>query len=481
MRYNSHMPNQPVRIFLMKLLLTIILGAVFTISQSGCIPGPKAPEHLRILFTTDTQGNFTPCGCSGGPRGGIQARSTAIHQERESAPGAVLLLDTGNFSTGFVTDIERTKAEFVIRAMAQLNYDAVNVGRYDVRRPRGGVLSFNQPGCPLTSAGYTYQNDETAEEEFSYPSSVIVDIDGFKIGIIGAPMDDLDESQLGFENEPTTTGPELLNHMRSIIGNENVQIIILITDNSLPWDNARMTSSRFKLASIIIAGQSADLNHTESKSGEEISHPVFIPRAQSWGRSLGVLDLEMSRSGGIKSYSLRYIDLNDDIEKDPAFDEMTAEYLRAIDAPATGLPVIAQVGYIGSASCRDCHLHEFETWENTRHAEAWETLESLDRLRESTCIPCHTTGYTASESFPSRMVPYEFRAVGCESCHGPGEPHKLFQEWRLYGELTGEDRVVDETDPIILWPDESTCVQCHIPPHDEGWIYNTKIQRVLHD
>lgn len=457
--------------------------AVITLTAlvyTGCVGRSRAPEHLRILFTTDTQGNFTPCGCAGGPRGGIQARSTAIRQERESAPGAVLLLDTGNFSTGITTDTERTKAEYVTRAMSEIGYDAVNVGRRDARRPREGVLSYDQPGCPLTSAGYTYEDPDTGERVFSYLDHVVVEIDGFNIGIIGSPMDDLNASELGFENEPTTTALELLEHINEIVG-DDARIFIMITDNSQPWPDALIVSSRFILASVVIGGEAAPAGYKEEKSGDEIFHPVFIPRAQSWGRSLGVLDLEMSPSGGIISYSLRYVDLNEDVEKDPAFEEMTEEYIAAINEPPSGIPEIATTGFIGSESCKDCHGWQYETWEISRHATAWETLEEADRLRESTCIPCHTTGYTESDTFPALMVPYELRNVGCESCHGPGENHKLYQEYVIYGTLVGEERGEDLTDPIILTPPESMCLECHMPPYDEGWIYRTKMLRVLHE
>ena len=481
MRYNSRMlrftPGRNIGITV-SFVLVITIASIL---QTGCFRKPSAPEHLRILFTTDTQGNFTPCGCSGGPRGGMQARSTAIREERESAPGAVLLLDTGNFSSGITTEVERTKAEFVTDAMAFMGYDAVNVGQRDAKRPREGVLSYDKPGCPLTSAGYTYENPDTGEREFSYTPDIIVDIDGYKVGIVGSPMDDLRVGDFGFQNEPTTDILELLDHINSVLNDEGAKIVIMITDNTQPREDARLVSSRFIFASIVIGGEAAPADYTESKSGEEIFHPVFIPRALSWGRSLGVLDLELSPMGGIRNYTLRYVDLNEDVEKDPAFEQMTEEYLAAVNAPPTGIPEMSQTGYIGSELCKDCHLWEYETWQESRHSEAWETLESADRLRESTCIPCHTTGYTASETFPSVMVPYELRGVGCESCHGPGENHKLYQEYVIYGELTGEERGEGLTDPIILTPPESTCLACHQPPYDEGWLYNTKILRILHE
>ena len=82
---------------------------------------------------------------------------------------------------------------------------------------------------------------------------------------------------------------------------------------------------------------------------------------------------------------------------------------------------------------------------------------------------------------PERLIPYEFRNVGCESCHGPGKFHVMYREWTIYGELTGDIRGEDLTDPIIRVPPEETCTACHAPPYDEAWMYSTRLNRIWHD
>ncbi|HDS29630.1 MAG TPA: hypothetical protein ENN67_01165, partial [Firmicutes bacterium] len=152
---------------------SLIVACLFLsiVQITGCQRRARAPEYIRILFTTDTLGNFTPCGCAGGPRGGMERRSTAISKAKAEAPGPVILIDTGNFSTGMATDTERLKASYIARAMVQLGYDAVNVGLMDSRMPRLGVLRYrDEYNLPLTSAGFTYIDESTGERAFSYPS-----------------------------------------------------------------------------------------------------------------------------------------------------------------------------------------------------------------------------------------------------------------------------------------------------------------------
>jgi len=96
--------------------------------------------------------------------------------------------------------------------------------------------------------------------------------------------------------------------------------------------------------------------------------------------------------------------------------------------------------YAGPEFCGTCHSDLHDTWQTTRHAQAfsspifqqnWQELGS-----EFTCLECHTTGYDGVTSS------YAFEGVTCESCHGtytPGHPQQLM--------------------PIT--PDASLCSTCH--------------------
>jgi len=474
------MRNYSLRHGLFSITITILFSLAL-LPVNGCYLRPKPPSSLRIIFTSDTQGNFTPCGCAGGPRGGFETRATAIAEARATAPGPVILVDTGNFSTGLNTEVELLKTDYVVRGMGQLGYDAVNVGHLDARRARLGVMAFDQPGMPITSAGYTYEDEEAGERLFSYPKRIIVEREGFNIAIVGSPLDDIDPETLGFQNEPTVTGLELMELMNRINTEDGVSMVIMITDNAASWQQARITGSRFALATIIIAGSSAPPEYEEARSVPEIQYPVIVPRAASWGRSLGILDVELSPHGGILGYHLDYVDLDEDVVKAPEFRELTEEYLAALTEAPSGLPEVTHTGYVGSNACKSCHLPEFENWQESRHATAWNTLETSGRLGESTCTPCHTTGLATYELVPQRLVPYELRNVGCESCHGPGDAHIMYQEYVIYGSLVGEVRGEDLEDPIVLTPDEDTCLACHVPPYDEAWMYGLKLNRVMHE
>jgi len=376
-----------------------------------------------------------------------------------------------------LSDLERMKAEYVSKAMDMIGYDAVNVGHLDARRPREGVLTYNHPKCPLTSGAFSFDDKETGEKRFSYPSTIMIERDKFKIGVIGHLLDDYDPKSFGLDNNYGEDPRELSELINRTYMQDNAGMVILITDLSATTEQTKYMTQRYNLATIIIAGASAEPDFIVEKKSGEIEHPIVVPRAASWGRSLGILDLDLNRIGGVTGYSLRYVDLNDKIEKDPLLTQLTGEYMEKLNAKPTGLPELKQAGFVGPLACKSCHEAEYEQWSNSKHAKAWKSLEDSGRIEEAACTPCHSTGFTGSEMVPYQMIAHDFRNVSCEACHGAGEAHIAFRN----GNVTGKSGEKITTDPIVLLPLEDVCIRCHVAPYDEGWIYRTKITRVKHD
>lgn len=82
-----------------------------------------------------------------------------------------------------------------------------------------------------------------------------------------------------------------------------------------------------------------------------------------------------------------------------------------------GAKAVPMEGYVGSETCGNCHVTQFDEWNQTAHAQAftdpvfqeqWQAQGSPD-----VCLECHTTNYDESSG------DYEFEYVGCELCHTP--------------------------------------------------------------
>jgi len=99
--------------------------------------------------------------------------------------------------------------------------------------------------------------------------------------------------------------------------------------------------------------------------------------------------------------------------------------------------------YVGETKCKMCHKAEFNSWLETPHAKAWESLKPEEQ-KNPECAGCHITGMTEADSMLVN--------VGCEACHGPGSEYKAMKTMKD-GALASAAGLL----PIS----EATCVRCH--------------------
>jgi hypothetical protein len=91
--------------------------------------------------------------------------------------------------------------------------------------------------------------------------------------------------------------------------------------------------------------------------------------------------------------------------------------------------------FIGSKNCKKCHIKEYKSWEETKMAQAYESLKpgvdveaklamgksaEVDYTQDAECVACHVTGYGKPGGFVSEAETPELAGVGCEMCHGAG-------------------------------------------------------------
>ena len=117
--------------------------------------------------------------------------------------------------------------------------------------------------------------------------------------------------------------------------------------------------------------------------------------------------------------------------------------------------------YVGSETCQSCHKAEYEQWQSTQHAHAFATLQRVQKDATPECVQCHVVGYQRPTGYVNATASGKLQNVGCESCHGFGTRHAMFEH-------TG-GKVA-----------EAVCLTCHQPANDPGWNYAAKLPRVSH-
>jgi hypothetical protein len=136
----------------------------------------------------------------------------------------------------------------------------------------------------------------------------------------------------------------------------------------------------------------------------------------------------------------------------------------------------------GVGACGKCHPAQAQSWMQTAHAQALESLKpnikaaaktraGLDPVKDYTseagCLLCHTTGYGKPGGYTIGMQPAQSKdlaAVGCESCHGAGSVFRQAHadaEFRLrtMAEQTDRDVLVKSGQNFDY---EAACGFCHL-------------------
>jgi len=131
--------------------------------------------------------------------------------------------------------------------------------------------------------------------------------------------------------------------------------------------------------------------------------------------------------------------------------------------------------FVGVGTCKMCHKGaakggQFEIWEKTKHAGAFESLKSEAALKvakdrglktppseTAECLKCHVTAVDAAAG----LVDAKFdrtQGVQCESCHGAGGDYKAIAT------MKDEAKAIENGLAKISVKDgsaEAQCKKCH--------------------
>jgi hypothetical protein len=174
-------------------------------------------------------------------------------------------------------------------------------------------------------------------------------------------------------------------------------------------------------------------------------------------------------TGSFFRYTIK--EIRESLGKDKAIEGELVSYYKAVHEHnrmkfADRLPPDPEPGqptYVGIAACSKCHPGARQVWDGTPHARAYVTLSSQFKEFNLDCVGCHVTGYDKPGGSTVTHVD-RLADVQCEVCHGPGSQHAL--------DPSDKKRIVGK-------PSASICLECHHPPHVEGFDPVAKMQGIL--
>jgi hypothetical protein len=490
--------------------------------------GPGADGGLptvRLYFVTDLAGALEPCGCTKDQLGGLDHFGAWVKREQARVPASLVasagpLFFMDDKLEGDRADQDRIKAQTIARVVHGLGFAAFAPGSNDfddgadgltkladasgggavmadgkaVVREAGGVkvgfVGYGQTKTPAPAGGVADVIKRGVEDAKKQGAEVLVALAAVGRGeakriadavpeltavVVGAPRSNGDTNTTAPQGEQV--GDVLIvqaaNHLQSVAVLDLYVREPLVPGHVVKFADAtglELARKREDLARRI------DELHVKLAAWER--DPAVAP-ADVAARKQELASLEAQRDaldakpapakGSFFRYSVK--EMRDSLGKDPATEADLLSFYKAVDdhnrvafadrvAPP---PAPDQASYVGIEVCSSCHPGPREVWNGTVHAHAYATLSSQFKEFNLECVSCHVTGYEQPGGSTVTHVD-KLRDVQCEVCHGPGSRHV--------------QNPVDKT-RIIAQPPASRCLDCHHPPHVEGFDPVAKMKGIL--
>ncbi len=453
-------------------------------------PTDRAPEMI-LVFTGQEHNYEAPCGCTEPQSGGLERRYNFLQQVRGFGIPTVLM-DLGDiyytpeitwypeiwYAPQIISYPQQARLKYFtsVKAHAIMQYDAVNLGPGEFRVPlleaATFLLNFKTPfgvlAANIANKGDVYPTIDSPNpsvfEDFRIvePKSARI-----KVGVTGtlgqSAIDEivkknpsLDPKNPNAEARFANNGkviPDILSKMKE----KSPEIRVLLYQGT--HDEAERLAQAIDDFDIIVFN--TDQSDPPSQSDRAKAAPgKKEPKAQlvtvgHKGRWVGVMGVFRNAD---KSFDLQWevVRLNPDF-KSPAANRANHPIVKLLETytekmkdndyvgnyQKARLPKIQvdnkelQPKYVGSLACKKCHAKEYDIWDSTKHAGAYQTLidnpkafPPHNRQFDAECVVCHTVGFKYLTGFRDDAAGYvtaekskHLFGVGCEACHGPGNLH----------------------------------------------------------
>ncbi len=390
-----------LRVIFIHILMQLLLLSVVAYGQEG---------RINIVYTGDMDGELEPCGCSPKTDFGGVARISGYLAEHKNELAPYILLDSGNFSDKD-TPQGRLKAAAMLKSFSLMKYDAVALSAREEILPddflRPLLKEYKVPVVSTLPA---------------YSQSVAIERGGFKINV--------------------STGPG--SYRKDMLN-------IFLTGLSIPEAK-------------LITGWDVII----SSSGEILDVPLkvnntIIISGYPKGKKLGILTVQTDSTGKILEFQHSWQSLGTDIREDKSirnilneYDMKVARLLKEAERPLTGTT------YLGVSKCAECHQPFAESWQKTRHAKAFSSLEQAGKSADPECLECHTAGFGEEGGFFSIETTPGLSNVQCEVCHGLDREH-----------LSDYSRPMK---PVT----EAVCLKCHTESSSPDFNYQLYLEKIKH-
>ena len=268
-------------------------------------------NETTILFTHDLHSHFLPVEDEeGGQSGGYARLKTAIDQEKELHPDA-LVLDAGDFSIGTLFQTLYTTQAAELRTMAAMGYDAVTMGNHEFdHKGIGFAQMLNaavESGDPLpgmvcanyrpAAAAQEHSFVQQAMDNYGVQETMLLQRGGVTYGIFGLMGVDSDDCAptSGFELEdPAAAAKRCVAQLKE----QGAEFIICLshsgTDSDPQKSEDEQLAKNVEGIDVIVSG------HTHTTLCQPtVVNGTYIVSAGNYGENLGSITLQRISDGSL--------------------------------------------------------------------------------------------------------------------------------------------------------------------------------------
>ena len=303
----------------MKRILTVL--TVFVLAITLCVA--ISAKEVTVLFTHDLHSHLLP---TQDENGGYARLMTVIKEQKEKYPDAVLV-DGGDFAMGSLFQTAFATSAIELRMMGARGYDVTTFGNHEFDYLGDGLISMlnvaSEYDVPaIVEANYLPPDDNAemldAFENYGVEDYIIIERDGYYFvvfGIFGYDSHDCAPNSGMILHNPAEVAQRVVNEAVSYCKDScGVEPIVICLSHS-GTENGE--GEDFKLANSVDGIDIIVSAHTHTTLNEPIVvNDTYIVSAGEYGKSLGVINLELDDDGNKTLNNYTLIPINKSVAED---------------------------------------------------------------------------------------------------------------------------------------------------------------------
>lgn len=329
--------------------MRVFIAFIFTLV--ACF-GSASEFSLTILHTNDVHSRAEMTKVDEGMYGGYARAARLIHEQRVSSVNPILLSAGDVFQGTLYFNVYEGLSD--LAAMNLIGYDAMAVGNHEFDKGSEVLSIFaKHANFPLLAANIDVSKDPYLKDLIK--SSVILEVGGENIGVVGAITSDLlSISSPGPDVKMLDLIESVQDSIDRLLGAGVNKIIVL---SHVGYREELDMAKRLRGVDVVVGGHSHTLlgkisdPNFPSSSGDyptvvknASADTALVVQAWQWGILLGKLEVTFDDEGKIVRWSGSPIPVVETIVPDPVMESVMLAFRRPIDSLAKEVIGVAETG-----------------------------------------------------------------------------------------------------------------------------------------